>query len=85
MSSLPYFKIPESPTSCTSSSILIRVIDALGFRYYWATEGLEDDEYEFRPSHDSMTMMELLVHIRDLVYTLDMTLGGKKTEKVEEL
>ena len=80
LSDLPYYKIPESPHACTPHSVLLRIIDSLGFRFYWATEGLEDHEYEFRPSQDSKNMKELLQHIQDLVHTIDVSLGGKKSE-----
>jgi hypothetical protein len=85
MSNLPYYKIPEPPTSCTSNSIMIRILDALGFRYYWATEGLTEKEYVYRPSPDSRNIRELIQHIQDLVNSLDVSLGGKEHEEKETL
>jgi hypothetical protein len=84
MENLPYYKIPEPPKDCTASAMLIRVLDGLGFRYRWATEGLEDDEYLFRPSPDSMSQSELLSHIYRLVSVIDYSLGGKHPEKLED-
>lgn len=79
LSDLPYYRIPEHPKGCTPHSILLRVIDGLGFRYYWATEGLEDSEYEFRPGSDCRNMKELLQHIHDQVISIYASLGGKKS------
>jgi len=40
--SLPYATIPEAPQEYTAGSVVSRMIDGLGFRYYWATEQLTD-------------------------------------------
>ena len=85
LSEPPYYKMPESPQDCTPHSILLRFIDALGFRYYWATEGLKDHEYEYRPSPDSRSMKELLLHIKGLVNTIDVSFGGKTHEMKKDL
>ena len=37
---LPFQSIPKAPTAMTSENLLSRMIQGLGFRYYWATEGL---------------------------------------------
>jgi hypothetical protein len=83
MVSLPYYSIPEPPKDCTASAMLIRVLDGLGFRYRWATEGLEDEEYNFRPSPDSMNQRELLEHIYRLVSFIEYTLGGEQPKPLE--
>lgn len=78
MESLPYTKIPDYPKQYTASSILIRLLDGLGFRYRWATEGLTESDYMFRPSPDSMSVKELLSHINYLVNMVDYCFGGEK-------
>jgi len=40
---LPYHTIPEAPENYTAGTMVSRMIDGLGFRYYWATEGLTPD------------------------------------------
>jgi hypothetical protein len=52
-------------------------VDGLGFRYCWATEGLRDEDYGYRPSPDSMSVMELLGHIHGLVSWTMHGLGGE--------
>ena len=37
---LPYYQIPDYPSSYNAATVAARTIDGLGFRYYWATEGL---------------------------------------------
>jgi hypothetical protein len=44
---LPYHSTPDPPEELNASSVLIRVVDGLGFSYRWATEGLRDEEYVF--------------------------------------
>lgn len=40
---LPYYEIPEPAESYTTGGVLSRMMDGLGFRYYWATEGLRPE------------------------------------------
>ena len=36
---LPYYEIPKETNKYTAGSVASRMVDGLGFRYYWATEG----------------------------------------------
>ena len=63
---LPYEKIPDYPETYTPGTVISRMIDGLGFRYYWATEGLREQDLEFRPGQDSRSIDETLDHILGL-------------------
>ncbi len=63
---LPYEQIPEYPTDYTSGNILSRFIDGLGYRYYWATEGLTEKDLDYAPSKEGRTMQQTIQHIYDL-------------------
>ena len=69
--------IPEYPSSFNGTTALVRLIDGLGFRYHWSTEGLTETDFEFRPHPSSMNMSELLKHIYDLSFWLRRTFVGK--------
>jgi hypothetical protein len=78
---LPYRQIPEAPESYTSSTAVARMIDGLGFRYYWATEGLTEKDLLYKPSQDGRTTMETLTHIHGLsamVYNSAFQLPNKR-------
>ena len=42
------------------------MVDGLGFRYYWATEGLTENELAYQVSESSRTATEVLKHIHGL-------------------
>lgn len=63
---LPYRQIPDYPTKYTAATVTARMIDGLGFRYYWATEGLQSEDLDYRPNGDARTTQETLVHIYEL-------------------
>lgn len=63
---LPYREIPDYPAGFTANNVAARVIDGLGFRYYWATEGLRPEDLAFAPNGDARTTEEALTHIYDL-------------------
>jgi len=63
---LPYAEIPEYPDNYTASTVAARMIDGLGFRYYWATDGLNDVDLKYKPSENGRTNGEIIDHIFSL-------------------
>jgi hypothetical protein len=63
---LPYHEIPEYPKVYTAGTVAARMVDGLGFRYYWATEGLREEDLAFRPNEDARTTAETLDHLYGL-------------------
>lgn len=63
---LPYYEIPEAPEAYDQGAIVARMIDGLGFRYYWATEGLGQEDLAFRPSPEARTSAETIDHVLGL-------------------
>jgi hypothetical protein len=77
---LPYYEIPAYPDAYTPGTVAARVVDGLGFRYYWATEGLRKEDLAFKPSAEARTTEETLVHIYNL--TLVIANATKKVPTV---
>ena len=72
-----YREIPPPNSAISSNGILERFIDGLGYRYYWATEGLGDEDLEYRPVEGSRNLIETLEHIHMLsLMILNAPLGG---------
>ena len=69
-SGLPYHQIPDYPDTYTPEAVAARMIDGLGFRYYWATEGLREEDLAYKPSEEARTSMETLDHIHGLSRTI---------------
>jgi len=63
---LPFYEIPDYPESYSEAEIVGRMIDGLGFRYYWATEGLTDTDLAYKLPNDSRSSIETIIHIYDL-------------------
>jgi hypothetical protein len=63
---LPYYQIPAYPESFTAATVAARLIDGVGFRYYWATEGLRPEDLSHKPSKEARTSLETLAHIYGL-------------------
>lgn len=60
---LPYYEIPEHPESYTAGTVAARLVDGLGFRYYWATEGLRAEDLSYKPSESGRTTDETIEHL----------------------
>ncbi|MDX1406609.1 MAG: hypothetical protein R3330_00705 [Saprospiraceae bacterium] len=74
---LPYHQIPEAPPAYTAGAVAARMVDGLGFRYYWATEGLTQEDLDYKPSEAGRTSLETLDHIHGLTRTLVNAVQGK--------
>lgn len=64
--SLPFYEMPEYPESYTAESVAARMIESLGFRFYWATEGLRPEDLVYRPGEEARTTEETIDHILGL-------------------
>lgn len=65
-----YYQIPETPNDYTAGAVAARVVDGLGFRYYWGTEGLRPQDLAFRPSEEARNVEETIDHIAGLTSVL---------------
>ncbi|SFB68115.1 DinB family protein [Flagellimonas taeanensis] len=63
---LPYKEIPAHSEAYTSGNLVARMIDGLGYRFYWATEGLTDKDLAYKPSEDGRTILETIAHINTM-------------------
>jgi len=76
MSALPYAQIPAYPDQYSSGNILGRLMDGLGFRYYWATEGLPQEALDYRPAESSRSIKETLDHTLNIVTMIGINFSG---------
>jgi len=74
--SLPYKTFPPAPSHYSAGTAVSRLLDGLGFRYYWATEGLRPIDLAFRPSPAARTSQETLEHIYYLSNMITAVFGG---------
>ncbi|WP_421894197.1 hypothetical protein [Marinoscillum sp.] len=65
-----YANIPDYPAEFTAETVAARMVDGLGFRYYWATDGLRAEDLSFRPNEEARSTRETLEHIFGLTLIL---------------
>lgn len=83
---LPYYELPEVSKEYTAGTVAARQVDALGFRFYWASEGLKEKDLAYKPNDSVRTSFETVKHIYDLsLIVLNSTLKkpNSRGEKVE--
>ncbi len=81
---LPYYEIPDYSEEYTAGTVTARMIDGLGFRYYWATEGLRMEDLNFKPNEEARTSMETLDHILGLSYVIVNATLNKVNERGQD-
>lgn len=80
---LPYRELPPAPAELRGATALVRLVDGLGFRYRWATEGLRDEHLAFRSAPDAMTLGEVLDHMLRLVEWVERTVAQDSARRRE--
>ena len=63
---LPYHEMGDLPEDFTMGNVVKRMIDGLGYRFYWSTEGLTDNDLNFRISEGSRSTLETMDHVLEL-------------------
>ena len=81
---LPYYEIPEHSEKYTAGTVAARMVDGLGFRYYWATEGLREEDLAYKPSEDGRTTAETVDHIYGLTKVIVNSTLKKPNSRAEE-
>lgn len=80
-----FYEIPDYPENVSGTSVLVRLLDGLGFRFRWSTEGLSDEDYRFRPAPDCMSIGELVRHVWGLVNWVCQSMNIKEFRRQEDI
>jgi hypothetical protein len=80
-----FYEIPNYPENVSGTSVLVRLLDGLGFRFRWSTEGLSDEDYTFRPAPDCMSIEELVRHVWRLVNLVCQSIQLNKFKKQNDI
>lgn len=80
---LPFRSIPAPADEYTAGSVLSRYMDGLGFRYYWATEGLTGGDLDYEVCDSSRSIRETLGHVLNIIKMIESALTGDVYELPE--
>lgn len=78
---LPYATIPEAPQEYTAGTVVSRMIDGLGFRFYWASEGLTENELDYTPGNEGRTIRQTVTHIFGLSEVIASSAKKQATDR----
>ena len=67
---LPFFEISSEKNKYTSANIIYRLIEGVGYRYYWASKDLKKKDLDYKPSSSSISSYQTLEHIYFLSETI---------------
>jgi len=58
-----FHRVAGYPDEVDAAGALARLLDGLGFRFCWATEGLDETDYAFAPREDCNSLGWMVQHI----------------------
>jgi hypothetical protein len=68
-----YYQLPEYSDAYSAGMVASRMIDGLGFRYYWGALDLREEDLIYRPSKTARSLEETLDHILNLAAIINTT------------
>lgn len=76
-----YHTLPALPDEISTANVISRMISGIGFRFYWATEGLTDEHYEFQPGEGVWSIAQITEHMWDLLNWVYKSIESAGLEK----
>ena len=67
---LTFFRNTNSPENYSAGNIVTRMLDGLGYRFYWASDSLSERDLAYRPAESDKTCEETILHIYNLSVTI---------------
>lgn len=84
---LPLHEIPPAPDEVTSGNVIARMVQGLGYRYYWASNALRKEDLAYRPSEEAASLLETLQHLyglADVIRNTALSTPSKRPLEVPE-
>ena len=78
--SLPFSDISEYPSEFSQANIVSRMIEGLGYRYYWASKSLSETDLEYKSSEDARSTLEIIKHIYSLTNMISSSFKNQQYE-----
>ena len=75
---LPFKELGAYAEEFSPNNIVARMIEGLGYRFYWATESLTEKDLKYKPSEESRSSLQTLEHIYGLSVFILYTFEGKE-------
>ena len=83
---LPFYELPENAETYTAGTVAAKQVEALGFRFYHATDNLTDKDLAFKPTDEVRTTLETIQHIYDLsLIIVNATLVKSNSKEKQEM
>ena len=77
---LPFSDISEYPTEFSQANIVSRMIEGLGYRYYWASKSLSEKDLEYKSSENARSTLEIIKHIYSLTNMISSSFKNQQYE-----
>lgn len=75
---LPFHTLSPPPAAeITGVAVFARLVDGVGFRYHWATEGLRPEDLDFSPGAGCMPLRQMLQHVHRMAQWVERGLAGQ--------
>ncbi|WP_299128995.1 hypothetical protein [uncultured Winogradskyella sp.] len=81
---LPYYEVPNYPKEFTAGTMAARMVDALGFRFYWASDGLTEKDLAYKANEGGRSTEATIKHIYDLSKIIANSTLKKTNSRTED-
>jgi hypothetical protein len=74
--SFDFRSLPPGPESVTGSAVFVRLVEGIGFRFFWATESLRENDLSFRSTPETMSIADQAGHVLELTAWVAVAAGA---------
>jgi len=82
---LPFRELEDIEGNYTAGSVASRMVEGLGFRFYWATDGLTEKEIAIKFQEDIRSISETVDHIHEMSILIVNSVFDEKNAVSESL
>ena len=76
--------IKAYPDRQDANGVVMRLLDGVGYRFYWATEGLTAADYRFTPGEGCQSIGELVAHVWGLANWVLLNLNAPSSNRPDD-
>jgi hypothetical protein len=76
-----YSRVDHYPENVDAAGVIVRLLDGLGFRFYWATYGLVESDFVFNPKDGANSLGWIVRHIWGLMNWIHLHIFGSQVSR----
>lgn len=80
-----FYRVSAYPDEVSAGAAIARLLDGLGFRFYWSVSGLDESDFDFTPGRGCNSIGDIVRHIWGLMNWILINVHGRTQSRPKSL